>query len=167
VQDATAQLLSNNESYAASFADAGLAAPPALKLALVTCMDARVDPARILGFRPGDVHVIRNAGGIVTDDVIRSLSISQHELGTEEIMVMQHTQCGLMTFTDEQFARAREHSTGVRPPWTAGTFEALEDSVWDSIGYLSESPFIPTKRSVRGFVYDIETGRVREVHATG
>jgi carbonic anhydrase len=111
----------------------------------------------------GDAHVIRNAGGIVTDDVIRSLSISQHELGTEEIILLHHSDCGLLRFTDEEFASAREQSVAQRPPWPAGTFADLEDDVRDGIRRVLDSPFVPRKTSVRGFVYDVETGRVREV----
>ena len=159
---ATEQLLRHNAAYAERFEHAGLAAAPAMKVAIVTCMDARVDPARVLGFEPGDAHVIRNAGGVVTDDVIRSLSISQHKLGTEEILLVHHTDCGLLTFTDEQFAAAREASRGVRPPWRAMTFADLERDVREGVGRILESPFIPRKGSVRGFVYDVDTGTVRE-----
>ncbi len=160
---ATEQLLERNRAYAASFEHAGMAGPPAMKVAIVTCMDARIDPARVLGFEPGDVHVIRNAGGVVTDDVIRSLSISQHLLGTEEIILLHPTACGLLTFTDEQFAAARELSGGVRPPWDAGAFSDLEQNVRDGVRSVLGSPFIPHKDSVRGFVYEVETGEVREV----
>ena len=158
---ATAQLLQNNEAYAAGFDHAGMAARPAMKVAIVTCMDARVDPARLLGLEVGDAHVIRNAGGVVTDDAIRSLSISQHHLGTEEIILVHHTDCGMLTFTDEEFAQARELSQGQRPPWQARTFTNLEEDVRDSIRLVLENPFIPRKESVRGFVYEVETGRVR------
>jgi carbonic anhydrase len=161
--NATAQLLSNNEAYASSFQHAGLTAPPAMKVAIVTCMDARLDPARMLGIAPGDAHVIRNAGGVVTDDVIRSLSISQHHLGTEEIVLIHHTACGLLTFTDEEFASARELSGGVRPQWAARTFVDLDEDVREGIRLVIESPFIPRKDIVRGFVYEVATGRVREV----
>jgi carbonic anhydrase len=161
--DATPQLLQKNEAYAASFDHPGLPAQPALKVALVSCMDARLDPARALGFDVGDAHVIRNAGGIVTDDVIRSLSISQHQLGTEEVIILHHTDCGLLKFTDEEFAKAREHSVGVRPTWSVGTFADLEQDVRDSVRLVLDSPFVPRKESVRGFVYDVETGRAREV----
>ncbi len=163
---ATAQLLGNNDAYVAGFGDSALPAPPALRIAIVTCMDARIDPARALGIEPGDAHVIRNAGGVVTADVLRSLSISQHELGTQEVMVIGHTKCGLMTFTDDEFARRRELSTGFRPPWAAGAFEELESSVRESVRLVLDSPFIPNKQSVRGFVYEVETGRVREVSAS-
>jgi carbonic anhydrase len=161
--NATAQLLEANEAYAAGFEHAGMAAAPARKVAIVTCMDARLDPARALGLEPGDAHVIRNAGGVVTEDVIRSLSISQHKLGTEEIMLVHHTDCGMLTFTDEEFARARELSTGLMPPWSAGSFSDLDGSVRESIRRVRESPFVPRKQSIRGFVYEVETGRVREV----
>jgi carbonic anhydrase len=159
----TAQLLANNEAYASGFSHTGLTAPPALKLAIVACMDARVDPAALFGLEPGDAHVIRNAGGVVTDDVIRSLSISQHHLGTEEIVLVHHTDCGMMTFTDEEFAEAREGDAGQRPPWPARTFTDLQANVRDSIERIRSSPFIPRKQGVRGLVYEVESGRVREV----
>jgi carbonic anhydrase len=159
----TAQLLANNQTYALSFGHGRLTAPPALKVAIVACMDARVDPAGLFGLEPGDAHVIRNAGGVVTDDVIRSLSISQHHLGTEEIVLLHHTDCGMMTFTDEEFASARERDAGERPAWPARTFTDLEDDVMDSIGRIRSSPFIARRQSVRGFVYEVESGRVREV----
>jgi carbonic anhydrase len=163
VMNATSQLLDNNEYYVASFEHGALAGAPTMKIAIVTCMDARLDPARALGIEPGDAHVIRNAGGVVTDDVIRSLSISQHELGTEEVVLVHHTKCGMQTFTDEEFAAARELSTGQRPPWPARSFSDLEEDVRDSIRRVKESPFVPRKDSVRGFVYEVESGRVREV----
>jgi carbonic anhydrase len=159
---ATEQLLSHNNVHAEGFDQGGLPAPPALKIAIVTCMDARIDPARMLGLEPGHAHVIRNAGGVVTDDVIRSLAISQHQLGTEEIMLVHHTRCGMQTFTDEEFADALEHETGERPSWPARTFEDLEEDVRDSIRRIRESPFIPRRDNVRGFVYEVETGRARE-----
>ncbi|MGO9977029.1 MAG: beta-class carbonic anhydrase [Solirubrobacteraceae bacterium] len=160
---ATAQLLSNNDVYTQSFEYAGLPAPPAMKVAVVTCMDARLDPARALGIDVGDAHVIRNAGGVLTDDVIRSLSISQHHLGTEEIVLVHHTDCGMLTFTDEEFANARELSRGLRPPWSARTFADVVEDVRDGVRIVIASPFIPRKHSVRGFVYDVETGRLHEV----
>jgi carbonic anhydrase len=161
--NATPQLLKNNEGYAESFDAGDLGAPPGMKVAIVTCMDARLDPGRALGIEPGDAHVIRNAGGVVTDDVIRSLAISQHELGTEEVLLIHHTKCGMQTFTDEEFADSRERSSGQRPPWPARTFTDLEEDVRDSIRRVRESPFIPRTDSVRGFVYEVESGRVREV----
>jgi len=161
--NATAQLLDNNHAYALSFAHAALPAPPRLKVAILTCMDARVDPARVLGLEPGDAHVIRNAGGIVTDDVLRSLSISQHHLGTEEIAVIQHTQCGLLTFSDEVFASDLERSVGHRPSWTAGTFDDLDASVREGVRRIQEDPFIPRVQNVKGFVYDVASGQLREI----
>jgi carbonic anhydrase len=161
--NATNELLQRNRAYHASFAHGSLSAPPALKVALVTCMDARIDPAAALGIGAGEAHVIRNAGGVVTDDVIRSLSVSQHHLGTREIVLMHHTACGMMSFTDEEFAAARERETGELPPWRAGSFRDLEEDVRVSVQRVLDSPFIPHKRSVRGFVYEVESGRVREV----
>ena len=159
----TDQLLSKNDAYVTSFHHTGLAGSPAMRVAVVACMDARLDPARVLGLEIGDAHVIRNAGGVVTDDVIRSLAISQHQLGTEEIMLLHHTRCGMQTFTDAGFADTLERETGERPSWSARTFEDLEEDVRDSIRRIRESPFIPRRNSVRGFVYEVETGRVREV----
>jgi carbonic anhydrase len=160
---ATSQLLHRNETYAADFDHAGLEAPPRLKVAIVTCMDARIDPARVFGFEPGDAHVIRNAGGVVTDDVLRSLSISQNHLGTLEIIVVQHTRCGLLTFTDEAFGDQLERETGARPPWAALTFTDLENAVRDGVNRIRTDPFIPRTADVSGFVYEVETGRVRPV----
>jgi carbonic anhydrase len=164
---AIAALLEHNAAYAAGFAGEALPAPPALKLAVVACMDARLDPARALGLAEGDAHVIRNAGGVVTDDVIRSLSISQHHLGTTEIMLLHHTRCGMQTFTDEAFSDALQESQGVRPQWAARTFTDLEEDLRDSVRRITESPFIPHTDSVRAFIYEVETGRVREVSPLG
>lgn len=161
--DRIEQLLVNNEEYAAAFEHGGLPSAPALRLAIVACMDARLDPVRVLGLAEGDAHVIRNAGGVLTDDVIRSLSVSQHLLGTEEIVFLHHTDCGLQKFTDEEFAAARERETGRRPPWPAGTFTDVEEDVRDCIRRARESPFLPRRDRIRGFVYEVETGRVREV----
>jgi carbonic anhydrase len=160
---ATDELLSNSQDYAASFDQSHLSAPPAKKAAVVTCMDARVNPYGILGLSEGDAHVIRNAGGVVTDDVIRSLSISQHELGTEEIVVIHHTGCGLLTFTDDDFKGKLEEATGERPDWDVHTFADLEQDVRASVERVKSSPFIPNRDSVRGFVYEVETGALREV----
>lgn len=161
--DATTTLIERNQAYAADFDRAGLAAPPALKIAIVTCMDARLHPGRAFGLDLGDAHVIRNAGGVVTDDVIRSLSISQHHLGTTEVMVVHHTQCGMLTFTDEEFARALEQEAGERPTWAARTFQDLEQDVLDGVERIRQSPFIPHRDNVRGFVYDVATGQIHEV----
>ena len=125
-------------------------------------MDARLAPARILGLQQGDAHVIRNAGGVVTDAEIRSLSLSQHLLGTTEIMVIQHTDCGMMKITDEEFAERMEREAGERPPWRAHAFDDLDESVRESKRRIEASPFIPSK-DVRGFVYDVDSGELREV----
>ena len=159
----TDSLLDNNRSYAGSFEKGDLPSPPGRKLAVLACMDARLDPARALGLKEGDAHVIRNAGGAVSDDAIRSLAISQHLLGTGEIIVIHHTDCGLSTFTDDEFADRLESETGERPGWPVHTFTDLEENVRASIGRIRSSPFIPNKDSVRGFVYEVETGRLREV----
>ena len=140
-----------------------MAGAPAKKLAVLTCMDARLDPKRILGFGDGDAHVIRNAGGVVTEEEIRSLSISQHLLGTEEVVVINHTDCGMLTVSDEEFAARLENETGQRPDFDAHAFEDVEVNVRDSIRRIKESPFIPNTDKVRGFVYDVETSELREV----
>jgi carbonic anhydrase len=159
----TDELLANNESYAASFDKAELPLPPARKLAVVACMDARLNVYGMLGLTEGDAHVIRNAGGVVTDDEIRSLAISQRLLGTEEIILIHHTDCGMLTFTDDEFKAAIEKETGIKPEWAAESFSDLDDDVRQSIARIKASPFIPNKGSVRGFVYEVETGRLREV----
>jgi carbonic anhydrase len=162
---ATDDVLHNNEQYAESFDKADLPLPPAKKLAVVACMDARLVPTRILGLEEGDAHVIRNAGGVVTDDAIRSLAISQRLLGTEEIVLIHHTDCGMLTFTDDEFKHSIEDETGIRPAWAAEAFPDLDDDVRQSMARIQASPFIPNKDSVRGFVYEVETGRLREVDA--
>ena len=159
----TDELLANNRVYAASFDKGDLPAPPARKLAVVACMDARLNVYSVLGLQEGDAHVIRNAGGVVTDDAIRSLAISQRLLGTEEIMLIHHTGCGMLTFSDDEFRASIEQDTGIRPEWAAEAFGDLEGDVRQSINRLEASPFIPHKESVRGFVYEVETGRLREV----
>lgn len=160
----TDELLANNDSYAASFGDrAELPAPPGRGVAILTCMDARLNVYAMLGLREGDAHVIRNAGGVVTDDAIRSLAISQRLLGTREIVLIHHTGCGMLTFTDDEFKRQVEHDTGVRPPWAAEAFPDVDDDVRQSIERVRVSPFIPHKDALRGFVYEVETGRLREV----
>ncbi len=137
-------------------------AQPAKRVAILACMDARLVPTRVLGFAEGDAHVIRNAGGIVTDDAIRSLAISQRMLGTEEIVLLHHTDCGMSGFADEEFLTELERETGERPQWSPGAFRDIEASVRESIRRLRESPFIPHK-NVRGFVYAVEDGSLREV----
>jgi carbonic anhydrase len=159
----TDDLLANNERYASSFDKGDLPVPPARKAAVVACMDARLNVYGILGLDEGDAHVIRNAGGVVTDDAIRSLAISQRLLGTEEIILIHHTGCGMLTFTDDDFKRSIEQDTGIRPEWAAEAFGDLDADVRQSINRVKASPFIPHRDTVRGFVYDVETGRLREV----
>lgn len=161
----TDQLLKNNEAYVQSFDKSDLPLPPAKKVAVIACMDARLVPSRILGLEEGDAHVIRNAGGVVTDDEIRSLAISQRLLGTDEIVLVHHTDCGMLTFTDEEFAQQLEDETGVRPNWSAESFTDLDENVRESIARIKGSPFILRKDNLRGFVYEVETGRLREVQA--
>jgi carbonic anhydrase len=126
-------------------------------------MDARLDPAAVLGLEEGDAHVIRNAGGVITDDAVRSLAISQHLLGTEEIVLIHHTDCGMLKFTDDEFRARMKDEAGEEPAWSAHAFESLEDSVRESIRRLEANPFVPRTDSIRGFVYEVETGRLREV----
>jgi carbonic anhydrase len=159
----TDELLRNAEAYAASFDQGDLPLPPARKVAVLACMDARVNPYGILGLREGDAHIIRNAGGVVTDDEIRSLAISQRLLGTEEIILIHHTDCGMLTFTDDEFKRAVQDDVGIKPEWAAEAFPDLDEDVRQSVARIQASPFIPRKDSVRGFVYEVETGRLREV----
>ena len=159
----TDELLKNNESYAASFDKGDLPVPPGGKVAVVACMDARLNVYGALGLREGDAHVIRNAGGVVTDDAIRSLAISQRLLGTEEIVLIHHTDCGMLTFTDDEFKAQIERDTGIKPAWAAEAFGDLDADVRQSIARIKASPFIPSKSAVRGFVYDVKTGRLREV----
>jgi carbonic anhydrase len=159
----TDDLLRNAEEYAKSFDKSDLPMPPGKKVAVVACMDARLIPTRVLGLDEGDAHVIRNAGGVVTDDGIRSLAISQRLLGTEEIILIHHTDCGMLTFTDDDFRNSIQEETGIKPEWAAEAFSDLEADVRQSIARIKASPFIPRKDSVRGFVYEVETGRLREV----
>ena len=159
----TDELLRNAESYAAGFEKSDLPLPPARKIAVLACMDARVNPYGLLGLQEGDAHIIRNAGGVVTDDEIRSLSISQRLLGTEEIILIHHTDCGMLTFTDDEFKRSVQDDVGIKPEWAAEAFPDLDEDVRQSIARIQASPFIPRKDSVRGFVYEVETGRLREV----
>jgi carbonic anhydrase len=159
----TDELLQNAEAYAASFDKGDLPLPPARKIAVLACMDARLNPYGLLGLNEGDAHVIRNAGGVVTDDEIRSLSISQRLLGTEEIILIHHTDCGMLTFTDDEFKRSVQDDTGIKPEWAAEAFPDLDEDVKQSIARIKASPFIPKKDSVRGFVYEVETGKLREV----
>ena len=156
-------LLENAQAYAAGFDKNGLPLPPGRRVAILACMDARLNPYGLLGLSEGDAHVIRNAGGVVTDDEIRSLAISQRLLGTEEIMLIHHTDCGMLTFSDDEFRQDIQRETGIKPEWPAETFDDLDEDVRQSIARIKASPFIPKTDSVRGFVYDVETGRLREV----
>jgi len=162
---ASDELLKNNEEYASGFDKGELPSRPAGGVAIVLCMDARIVASKVLGLQEGDAHVIRNAGGVVTDDAIRSLAISQRRLGTREIMLIQHTDCGMTTFTDDEFRQQLRRETGVEPGWTAATFSDLEESLRQSISRVKASPFIPHKDSVRGFVYEVESGKLRELDA--
>jgi carbonic anhydrase len=160
---ATDELLKHAEDYAANFDRGELPLPPAKGVVVLACMDARLNPYGILGLSEGDAHVIRNAGGVVTDDEIRSLAISQRLLGTKEIILIHHTDCGMLTFTDDEFKKQLQDDTGIKPPWSAEAFDDLETDVRQSIARIKSSPFIPNKESVRGFVYDVKTGRLDEV----
>jgi carbonic anhydrase len=159
---ATDELLQNNQRYAFPGA---LPAPPARQVAVVACMDARLNPYGVLGLREGDAHVIRNAGGVVTEDVIRSLVISQRLLGTREVILIHHTECGMLTFTDDAVKAQIEADTGLRPAFALEAFPDVDQDVKQSIARLRASPFITHKASVRGFVYDVQSGRLREVAA--
>jgi carbonic anhydrase len=154
-------LLARNASHRAG--PGSLPGKPALRVAVVACMDARLDPVGLLGLEPGDAHVIRNAGGVVTDDVIRSLAVSQRKLGTTEVLLLHHTKCGMATFTDEDFWSELEQDTGVRPTWAVGTFRDAETDVRESLEQVRRCPFLGNTTTVRGFVVDIETGELREV----
>ena len=159
----TDELLQNAEKYAADFNGGALPLPPAKRVAIVACMDARLNPYGLLGLSEGDAHVIRNAGGVITDDEIRSLSISQRLLGTEEIILIHHTDCGMLTFSDDDFRNDLQKEIGIKPEWAAEAFQDLEEDVRQSIARIKASPFIPRKDQVRGFVYDVHDGHLREV----
>jgi carbonic anhydrase len=159
----TNELLRNNEAYARGFDKGDLPLPPAKKVVVLACMDARLDVHKILGLKEGDAHVIRNAGGAATDDAIRSLVISQRLLGTEEVILIHHTDCGMLTFSDDEVKKQIEDETGMRPSFALEAFSDLEQDVRQSIARIRSSPFIPNKDSVRGFIYEVETGRLREV----
>ena len=160
----TDDLLANNAEYAASFSGP-LPMPPGKGVAVLACMDARLDVYRLLGLQEGDAHVIRNAGGVVTDDAIRSLTISQRLLGTTEVVLIHHTDCGMLTFTDDTFKADIQSDTGIKPHWSAEAFSDLEQDVRQSIARIKASPFVPHRDSVRGFIYDVKTGRLGEVGA--
>jgi carbonic anhydrase len=159
---ATDELLANNARYAEQFAGP-LPVPPAKGVAVVACMDARLNVFAVLGLKEGEAHVIRNAGGVITDDEIRSLAISQRLLGTREIILIHHTECGMQTFTDDAFKRAIQDDTGIKPTWAAEAFDDLEEDVRQSKARISASPFIPHKDAIRGFVFDVATGKLNEV----
>ena len=157
------ELVQNAASYGKTFDKDTLPLPPAKRVAIVACMDARLNPYGLLGLNEGDAHVIRNAGGVITDDEIRSLAISQRLLGTAEIMLIHHTDCGMLTFKDDEFRHQIQEETGVRPEWAAEAFPDLDEDMRQNIARIKASPFIPHKDDVRGFVYDVETGRLTEV----
>ena len=157
------ELVENAKTYAEDFDKSDLPLPPARRIAIVACMDARLNVYGLLGLQEGEAHVIRNAGGVITDDEIRSLAISQRLLGTEEVMLIHHTDCGMLTFDDDEFRRTVQEQTGIKPEWAAETFEDVEEDLRQSIRRIEASPFIPKKDRVRGFVYEVESGRLREV----
>jgi carbonic anhydrase len=160
---ATEKLLARNQEYAQTF-EPQPSGRPVKKVAVLACMDARLDPAKALGLEEGDAHVIRNAGGVVTPYALRSLAISQHLLGTEEIILIQHTDCGMQTFRDDELAERLEEHAGEPPPFTAHAFDDLDQNLRDSILMLKESPFLLNTGAVRGFVFDVESGLLRELH---
>lgn len=158
----TDEFLANNAEYARDFAGP-LPLPPAKHVAVVACMDARLDVYRVLGLREGEAHVIRNAGGVVTDDVLRSLAISQRLLGTREIVLVHHSDCGMLTFTDDEFKRSIEEETGLKPPWAAESFGDVAEDVRQSLRRIEASPFVTKHASARGFVFDVASGKLEEV----
>jgi carbonic anhydrase len=158
----TDELLENNRQYAQAF-HGPLPMPPGRGVAVLACMDARLNVYAILGLADGEAHVIRNAGGVVTDDEIRSLAISQRLLGTREIILIHHTDCGMLTFTDDEFKAGIQQETGIKPPWAAEAFGNLDDDVRQSIARIKASPFVPHTDAVRGFVFDVATGKLSEV----
>jgi carbonic anhydrase len=160
----TDELLQNNERYAEAFDKGDLPMPPGKNIAVVTCMDARLSPYVMLGLQEGDAHVIRNAGGVITDDEIRSLVISQRLLGTREIMLIHHTDCGMLTFEDDEVKGQIQEDVGIKPTFSLESFTDLEEDVRQSMRRIEASPFIPHKDSIRGFVYEVESGWLREVH---
>jgi len=162
---ATADFLSANKTYAENFTKGDKPMPPAKRVAVVACMDARIETGRLLGLEEGDAHVIRNAGGVVTDDVIRSLAISQRLLGTTEIVLIHHTDCGMLTFKDDGLKSQIEEDTGLRPSFALESFPDSEADVRQSVRRIQSSPFVPHKDHIRGFVYDVETGVLNAVSA--
>jgi len=159
---ATEQYLANNARYAQTFSGP-LPMPPSAHVAVVACMDARLNVYGALGLKEGEAHVIRNAGGVVTDDQIRSLAISQRLLGTREIVLIHHTDCGMLTFRDDEFKRSIQDETGIKPPWSAEAFSDLDEDVRQSMARIKASPFVPHKDQIRGFVFDVASGKLNEV----
>jgi carbonic anhydrase len=158
----TDELLENNATYAETFSGP-LPMPPAKHVAVVACMDARLNVYAALGLNEGEAHVIRNAGGVVTEDEIRSLAISQRLLGTKEIILIHHTDCGMQTFTDDGFKKSIEDEVGIKPPWSPESFPDPAADVRQSIARIAANPFVPLKDSIRGFVFDVATGKLNEV----
>ncbi|KAB7755490.1 beta-class carbonic anhydrase [Mycolicibacterium mucogenicum] len=158
----TDEYLANNQAYAESFTGP-LPLPPSKHVAVVACMDARLDVYRILGVREGEAHVIRNAGGVITDDEIRSLAISQRLLGTREIILIHHTDCGMLTFTDDDFKKAIQDETGLKPAWAAEAFSDIAEDVRQSLRRIEANPFVTKHESLRGFIFDVATGKLNEV----
>ncbi len=159
----TDELLENAKRYADTFDKGDLPLPPAKQIAIVACMDARLNPYGLLGLSEGDAHVIRNAGGVITQDELRSLAISQRLLGTKEIVLIHHTDCGMLTFTDDEFRQQIQADTGIKPTWAAEAFDDLDTDVRQSVARIMAEPSIPLKGSVRGFVYEVGNGTLREV----
>lgn len=160
---ATEDFLAANQGYAKNFTKGGKPMPPAKKVAIVACMDARIETGRLLGLEEGDAHVIRNAGGVVTDDVIRSLAISQRLLGTKEIVLIHHTDCGMLTFKDDALKEQIEEDTGLRPQFAMEAFSDVEDDVRQSVRRIQASQFVAHKGNIRAFVYDVQSGRLNEI----
>jgi carbonic anhydrase len=160
----TEELLQNNAAYVESFEKGDLPLRPARAVAVVACMDARLDVHKILGLEEGDAHVIRNAGGVITDDEVRSLTISQRLLGTREVILIHHTDCGMLTFSDDELKAQIHEEVGLKPHFSMESFSDLEEDVRQSVARIQASPFIPHKESVRGFIYEVESGRLREVN---
>jgi len=159
----TIEYLENNIEYAKTF-KGPLPMPPSRQIAVIACMDARLNVYQILGLKDGEAHVIRNAGGVITDDEVRSLAVSQRLLGTQEIILIHHTDCGMLTFTDDEFKRQILEETGIKPEWSPESFNNIEVDVRQSIKRVKHSPFIPLRDKVRGFIFDVATGLLQEVH---
>jgi carbonic anhydrase len=157
------ELLAHNRAFAAGFDRGHLDVRPSLRLAIVTCMDSRLDVFATLGLRDGQAHILRNAGGVITDDVVRSLAISQRRLGTEDVVLIHHTDCGLQLITDDGFRAELQEATGMAPAFAIESFTDVDADVRQSIARVRHSPFLLHRDRVRGFVYDVDTGALREV----